>query len=575
MTTDKIEKNTFRVIKEQNLTATMRDGTVLRADVYRPDEPGQFATLLRRTPYNKERDTNAEMGHQLAERGYLVVIQDLRGRFASDGVFTTGFQGSEHSDSEDGYDTVEWAAKLPWSSGKVGTYGISYDGWTQWALAHTRPPHLTTMIPGCIAANALDRELSGVLRLGRVLWWNTNSMPPDERRRADEQWGTRIIEEADRMWTERDRSKWLWFMPLMEIPDDVMFGLGPHWRRWLENHAVDHFQFLEKHRLVEVPVLTMTGWYDQQIGAIKHFTGMRENGMTEHARENQYLIVGPWSHTTDLSPKVGEIDFGPEAQQDYIHIVDQWFSQWLKEEKSEVSDWPCVQLFVMGANKWRGENEWPIARTVYTDFYLHSAGHANTPAGDGMLSSEPSQDEPSDEYRYDPRDPVMTLYTPEGQHEPQDQRGLDGRHDILVYASPPIEDPIEVTGPITMKLWAASSARDTDFIVKLLDVWPNGFTQELCHGIVRARYRESFDQPSLIEPDRAYEYTIQVNPTSNLFKAGHRIRVDISSSDFPNFDRNHNTGGNDYAEVTLMTARQTIFHDQARPSRIILPIIPG
>jgi putative CocE/NonD family hydrolase len=229
----------------------------------------------------------------------------------------------------------------------------------------------------------------------------------------------------------------------------------------------------------------------------------------------------------------------------------------------------------MGANKWRGENEWPIARTVYTDFYLHSAGHANTPAGDGMLSSEPSQDEPSDEYRYDPRDPVMTLYTPEGQHEPQDQRGLDGRHDILVYASPPIEDPIEVTGPITMKLWAASSARDTDFIVKLLDVWPNGFTQELCHGIVRARYRESFDQPSLIEPDRAYEYTIQVNPTSNLFKAGHRIRVDISSSDFPNFDRNHNTGGNDYAEVTLMTARQTIFHDQARPSRIILPIIPG
>ena len=575
MTTAKSERKTFHVIGERNLPATMRDGTVLRADAYHPDTTVRFPTLLRRTPYDKEREATVETARKLAERGYLVVIQDLRGRFASDGEFSTGFQGSDHNDAEDGYDTVEWAAQLPWSTGKVGTFGISYDGWTQWALAHTRPPHLVTMIPGCIAASALDRELSGVLRLGRVLWWNTNSMPPDVRLRQEEPWGPKTVEEAERLWIERDRNKWLWFLPLMEIPDETMLGMGPHWRRWLENHNVDHFRFLEKHREVNVPILSMTGWYDQQVGNIKHFTGMVQNGMTEHARENQHLIVGPWSHTTELSDSnVGEVDFGPDASRDYCDVADLWFGRWLRGEKNDVEEWPPVQLFVMGANKWRAENEWPLARTMYTDFYLHSGGHANTPAGDGALTTQPPRDQPPDEYVYDPRDPVMTLYTPAGQHEPQDQRALDGREDILVYSTPPLQEPLEVTGPVTVKLWAASSARDTDFVAKLIDVWPDGFAQELCHGIVRARYRESFDQPSLIQPGQVYEYTIQVNPISNLFKPGHRIRVDISSSDFPNFDRNHNTGGDDYAEATLVTARQTIFHNRARPSRMILPVIP-
>ena len=228
----------------------------------------------------------------------------------------------------------------------------------------------------------------------------------------------------------------------------------------------------------------------------------------------------------------------------------------------------------MGANTWRGEDDWPLARTKYTDYYLHSSGSASTPHGDGVLSQDSPADEPTDEYVYDPRDPVMTLFSPPGQNEPHDQRALDGRRDVLVYATPPLEREVEVTGPITVTLHAASSARDTDFVVKLLDVWPDGFAQELCYGIVRARYRDSFDDPTLIEPGRTYEYTIQVNPTSNLFKAGHRIRIDVTSSDFPNFDRNHNTGGNDYAESTLVPASQTVFHDSTRPSRVTLPIIP-
>ena len=324
-----------------------------------------------------------------------------------------------------------------------------------------------------------------------------------------------------------------------------------------------------------MPVLSITGWYDQQIGTIKHFTGMTAHGMTAHTRENQYLIIGPWTHTlVDLKRRVGQVDFGPEAVRDYYEIADRWFSRWLKDEESAIEAWPPIQLFVMGADRWREEREWPLARTRYTDFYLHSGGRANTAAGDGTLSMATPQTEPSDVYDYDPRDPVMTLYSAEGQQEPHDQRALDGRRDVLVYVTPPLEEPVEVTGPVAVELWASSSARDTDFLAKLMDVWPDGFVQELCHGIVRARYRDSYEKPSLIESGQIYKYTIRVNPTGNLFQQGHRIRLDISSSDFPNFDRNHNTGGNDYHEAALQTARQRIFHDASHPSRLILPVIP-
>ena len=565
MTNTRGRERSFGVEVEADVSAAMRDGTVLRADVYRPDAPGRYPVLLQRTPYSKDSENCVEQGHKLAERGYVVVQQDVRGRYRSDGEFQPGFFSADHRDAEDGYDTVEWAAGLTWSTGKVGTFGGSYCGWTQWELAHTRPPHLTAMIPSAIAADLLDREMSGVLRLGRVLWWSVNTLAPDVRRRLNEEAGPTTTEEAERLYLERDRSKWLWHLPLAEIPDEALSGVGRHWRSWLADHASDHFGFLERHRDVAVPALTTTGWYDQQIGAIRNFTGMRANGMTGEARRGQRLIVGPWSHTTDFSSsQVGEVDFGPDAVRDFLQMADDWFGHWLKGESTGVEEWPPVQIFVMGANRWRGEEEWPLARTEYTDYYL---------GGGGKLGLGAPSDEPPDSYDYDPRDPVMTLYSPRGQQEPQDQRMLDGRRDIVCYQTDPVEEPIEVTGPITVHLWAASSARDTDFVVKLMDVRPDGFVQELCYGIVRARYRESFTSPSLIEPGRTYEYTIRASPTSNLFRRGHRIRLDVSSSDFPNFDRNHNTGGDDYGETTLVTARQTVYHDRQRPSRVVLPVI--
>ena len=565
----------YKTTQKADVEATMRDGVVLRADVYRPDAAGKFPVILERTPYNKGADRFREKGSKLAERGFLYVVQDVRGRYGSDGEFMPGFFSGDHMDDVDGYDAVEWAASLPWSTGKVGTTGGSYDGWTQLELAHTRPPHLNAIMPQLICANLLDREMSAVLRLGRVLWWSINTLAPDQRVRDSAPTGPRTTDEAEELFLTRDRSKWYWYLPLMEIPDDAMYGIGPHWRKWLSDHATDHFGFEVKHRSIAVPALTQTGWYDQQVMSIKNFTGLKENAATELARNNQYLIVGPWTHDgTDWPTKLGDMDFGSEAHLDYHDITSQWYRRWLYDEEDAIADWPRVRIFVMGDNTWRDEEDWPLARTRYVPYYLHSEGGAASVEGDGTLSEEPPGDEPVDEYVYDPRDPVMTLYQQQGQHEPLDQRALDDRRDILRFATPPLRQEVEVTGHIRLKLYAASTARDTDFVAKLLDIWPNGFAQELCYGIVRARYRDSFENPSLIEPGTVYGYDIAINPTSNVFKPGHRIRLDVSSSDFPNFDRNHNTGGNDYADATLIAARQTVSHDAAGPSHVILPIIP-
>ena len=308
---------------------------------------------------------------------------------------------------------------------QVGTTGGSYDGWTQLELAHTRPPHLNAIMPQLICANLLDREMSAVLRLGRVLWWSINTLAPDQRVRDSAPTGPRTTDEAEELFLTRDRSKWYWYLPLMEIPDDAMYGIGPHWRKWLSDHATDHFGFEAKHRSMAVPTLTQTGWYDQQVMSIKNFTGLKENAATELARSNQYLIVGPWTHDgTEWPTRLGDMDFGSEAHLDYYDITAQWYRRWLYGEEAAIADWPRVRIFVMGDNAWRDEEDWPLARTRYVPYYLHSGGGAASVSGDGKLSEEPPGDEPVDEYVYDPRDPVMTLYQQRGQHEPLDQRAL-------------------------------------------------------------------------------------------------------------------------------------------------------
>ncbi len=556
-----------------DVEASMRDGTVLRADLYVPEGDGPFPTVVSRTPYDKSRPNMIPLYEGLAAAGYAVVPQDIRGRWASDGEFHPMFS-EDWTDAEDGYDTVEWAAAQPWSNGKIGTFGYSYPAWTQWALAPTRPPHLVTMFTGGMSPRTTDWEIGGVFRPGRALQWTLGSMAPDTQRFLEEPHGPTTVAEYEHLQEHVNREKWLWFLPWKEFPMEAIGGLTERFHDWLANHHRDRWHFEDNFEKIDLPVFYLTGWYDRLVRTVDMFQGMQTKGATEEARRNQRLVVGPWTHTNDLARKTGAVDFGPGAEVVFDSLIIPWFDHWLKGENSGAMDSAPVRLFVMGANKWRDEEKWPLSRARPTDYYLRSGGNANTPAGDGSLDVQRPTDEPVDRYAYDPRDPVMTLYGANGHDEPHDQRVLDHRRDVLVYQTGPLERGIEVTGVPVLTMFASSTATDTDFTVKLIDVHPDGFSQDLCYSIVRARFRNGFDDPKLMTPGEVYRFEIDMLPTSNFFRLGHRIRVDISSSDYPNFDRNHNTGRDDWADAELRVANQTVLHDAAHPSCITLPVIP-
>jgi putative CocE/NonD family hydrolase len=535
---------------------------------------------LFRTPYDKNRCdsgryTYLPVGREVARKGYVVVLQDTRGRFASDGEFYPFFSYDRVMDSKDGFDTVEWVALLPYCSGKVGTFGDSYGAWTQWELARLRPPHLAAMMPSGMPATALDYP---ILRVARRVLWVIGRMAPETRRRAGGAGGPFTAEEAYDSWENIDRGKWYWFMPWRELPEDALAGMARSFFELLERMPVDYVAQQRQHDQISVPIFHLTGWFDISVGgSIQHYTGMIKDGMTGHARSNQKLVVGPWTHMDpyyDLPRKLGLLDFGPEAQAQYTRLLVRWFDYWLKGIQNGVYDEPPIRLFIMGDNLWRFENEWPLARTVYTDYYLRSGGTANTPYGDGVLCTICPDEEPADTFEYDPRDPVMSIFNKNAYYEPLDQKPLDHRRDVLVFSSEPLDSDIEATGPVSVKLWAASTAVDTDFTAKLVDVYPDGTAIGICSGIIRAQYRHGTAEPELIKPGKPYRYEISLEPTAYVFRVGHRIRLDISSSNFPEYDRNHNTGLNYYRDAQLQTAQQTIFHDSARPSKLILPVIP-
>ena len=325
----------------------------------------------------------------------------------------------------------------------------------------------------------------------------------------------------------------------------------------------------------------VTSWYDIFLeGALNAYGALRERGGSDLARRNQRLLVGPWAHirpyTAPTSGETGDVDFGPDALIELHQYLLRWFDYWLKDVDTGIMEEPPVYLFVMGENKWRSENEWPLARTHYTRYYFHSDGSANTRSGGGALSTVPPGDEPADTYQYDPSDPAPTcggntLIIPQGV---ADQRSVEDRPDVLVYTSDPLERDLEITGPIVAHLYGSSSAVDTDFTAKLVDVRPDGYAHNVQDGIVRARYRTSRSQPSLMEPGQVYEFTIDLWATSHLVKTGHRLRVEISSSNFPRFDRNPNTGAPLGQDSRLETANQTVYHRKHYPSHIVLPIIP-
>jgi uncharacterized protein len=565
---------TLPVETQFDVPAVMRDGTVLRADVYRPRDGGPYPSLLLRTPYGKQHYAElAAEADAMAAHGYIVALQDIRGRYASDGQFDPWWSPTRGDCCVlDGYDSVEWAAGLPNASGAVGTFGMSYMAWTQWKLAPTRPPHLRAMFVRGISADSRT-TWPGIFTRDRQLQWLTYSLVPDTRRRLGLP-GPQTVAEAQQVWNQVDRGKWLWFTPMKDFPAHILGGLKDTWEEWLSDHNSDWFGFGEICSKVDVPVYHVTSWYDRLWGSVDLYTGMVERGRSAATRANQKLLLGPWAHSIGFHRQVGDVDFGPQADLNSAEEMLRWFDYWLKGIDTGINTEPPVRLFVMGENRWRDEHEWPLARTLYTDFYCHSAGKANSAAGDGLLSSEPPREEPPDSYVYDPKDPVMSVQAANGHAAPGNVNSQDHRSDQLVYQTAPLPSDVEVTGPLVATLYAASSARDTDWAVRLSDVGPDGRAVNLSYGIVRARYRDSWQEPSLLEPDRVYEYTIRMVPTSNLFRRGHRIRLDIASSDFPAFDRNHNTGLEYWGDSSFVAARQLVFHDSRYPTRVVLPIIP-
>lgn len=543
----------------------MRDGTILRGHIQQPAEGGPYPVLMLRTPYGE-----APKYRALAEKGYIVVTSNARGRYSSDGKFELFLRPSTH-DAEDGYDTVQWCSKLPNSTGDVGTFGVSYNAFVQWRTSSLRPPALKAMAAFSIPAKHTDLEGPGSFRPARRLQWWFGTIGAEQRRRADRP-GSHDKKTADAEYKER-HEKLTHTLPWSNLPDDVFEDEKEYILAYLRHPEVDMWKLDEAAGNTSVPNLNVCGWYDH-CNSIPLHVAIAKHGHSEVARTGSKLIVGPWAHHALGSRKCGVFDFGPKAALDLNELQTAWFDAHLKGKKERIAEMPPVRIFVMGRNEWRDEKEWPLARAVEQRLYLASAGSANTPKGDGKLVDRPGA-VGKDQYTYDPKDPVPSLFDFNGYAICADQNRNASRKDILVYQGEPLKQAIEVTGYPTLELFASSSAPDTDWIVKLVDVAPDGRARDVSTGILRARYREGLEKAKFLTPGETVKYVVRMNATSNEFQPGHRIRVDVTSSDFPSYDRNHNTAVNQNFDAELRIAEQTIHHGGPTPSAIVLPVVGG
>lgn len=565
-----ISQPEYKVLMKLGVMVPMRDGVTLSSDLYFPVAKGKFPTILIRTPYNNSSSRYDRYGKFYASRGYVLVIQDCRGRYDSEGEWYP-FVGHEY----DGYDTIEWIANQPWSNGKVGMTGVSYVGYVQWMAASENPPHLTCIFSyGSPSSVYGDTWFSfGTLYLMDAITWAFLMDGRTNQNMGVHDW----LNLKDHL-------------PLMTLDEFLGRKIG-YWKDWLSHPNYDKYwtkqSMIGRYHKINIPSVTVTGWYDDgQHGSLENYYGVMREG-TEIAKKNAKLIIGywrhggPYPHTNNYYTKLGAFDFGHDALLDLETYELRWFDYWLKGYKNNIMNEPRVKLFILGKNEWRDEAGWPLPDTKYTKFYFHSNGKANTLFGDGLLNTSPPKKESPDKYVYDPADPVPSVRGGTGARggissDPIDQRINEKRMDVLCYTSDVLKENIEITGPIKVILYASSSAKDTDFCGKLVNVYPNGAAYNVCYaasGLVSARFRESLENPSPIEPGKIYKYEIELRPTGFIFKKGHRIRVEISSSDFPVFNRNLNTGMNPYTSTEMVKAKQTIYHSSEYPSHIILPVI--
>jgi hypothetical protein len=553
----------------------MRDGTILRADIYRPQEEGRYPVVVERVAYELTQRCQYN-GEYFARRGYVFVGQNVRGRYASEGKFNV-FQDDAWGTNQDGYDTVEWAGTQSWSNGNVGMVDGSYSGFTQYLLTPTRPPHLKALFVREGGADHYRDFLyhNGAFQLSLNLGWTLGEMlavlkhetaPPNaETQRARLE---HAIENIDYSYRHLPLKSCLplegladWYFEDLNHPED-----GPYW--WPLNLSL-------KYSEVDVPIVHLGGWFDCFLdGTLRSFTGIQSHGRTLACRTNQRLIIGPWIHGPASVGKssAGELDFGPEAPFDLYTYRLRWYDHWLKGDDNGIMDDPPVRIFLMGANHWLDMQTWPPENITYRPIYFREGtGISETSLNNGNLSFEPPESsETADSYEYDPDDPVPSLLTyPE--LGPKDHRPVEGR--MLTYTTQPLKEDLTVIGPVKAVVYGTSTAPDTDWVVRLCDVWPDGRSMSVCDGILRARYRNSLEQTELMVPGQIYRFEVDLWSTAQVFKAGHRLRVEVTSSDFPRYDRNLNTGGPFGEETQGQVAMNSVLHDATHSSHILLPVM--
>lgn len=582
----------YEVRIEKSNMVPMRDRVRLSTDVYLPVGAGErLPVVLIRTPYDKRehRRLNPDSSEAtfFASQGFAVVVQDTRGRFESEGEFTISFP-----DVEDGHDAVDWAAKQPWSNGKVGGYGCSYAGDTQVMAAKARHPAYRAMIPQSAASSYPDRgflhSAGGALDLSISLSWfaQTGSklryLPPPGTPRA-------LVAEYGEYFPilpslpPFDVSKQVWNLPLIDILKRA--GVPPtDWENVLTHGPNDPWWvglgYLTDQDRFDTPALQVDSWFDTGIAvSLNQMNFLRRHSVSRPARENQFFIVSPTLHCRSEEATahtvVGERDMG-DPRRDFWTMYLEWFDHWLRGVENDVTTMPKLQYYLMGKNEWRSADGWPIPGTRFTKYYLHSGGRANSRFGDGTLSTSKPGAEPADDYVYDPGTPVPSrglACCVGGPRGALDQSDVETRSDVLVYTTPPLMEGLEVTGPIELVLFASSSAKDTDFTGKLVDVLPDGGAYNVQEGILRARYRDGWNRKVWLGPGKVVRVPVSLEATGHYFERGHRIRLEVSSSNFPRFDRNLNTGGNNYDETTWVVARNAVHHSAAYPSHLVLPIV--
>ena len=556
-----------------HLRVAMRDGVLLDTNVFKPAGNFRFPVILVRTPYGKGAALFPGYSTFL-NRGYAVVIQDVRGRYASQGVFDPLRQ-----EGPDGYDTLNWIAEQPWSNGKIGMTGGSYLGIAQWRVALLNNPHLKAIFPVVSGSDDyFDRFYSpgGATKLGhRLLWMSLNMGTPGEPKPKFDSYVANLpLRTSDRAATRHTLAM---YQTILNHPTYDSF--------WKKQSILDNIG------QVQVPVFAVAGWYDNYVESdLAAFAALHK---TPGSDERHHILIGPWPHNMSI-PFAG-INFGEDSSAPIRSYQLDWFNHWLKGQpevendyapegwhrmRSKVDEAP-LHIFVMGIDRWRDEQEWPLARTRYTPLYLAGNGHANALAGDGKLQWTLPKKSRADRFRYDPRHPVPTRggavccdpkIFPWG---PMDQRAVEKRGDVLVYTSAPLKQDLEVTGPVRVRLYVATSAPDTDFTAKLVDVFPNGEARNLTDGILRLRYRHGLEKAELARPGEIYPLVIDAGVTSNVFLKGHSIRIEISSSNFPRFDRNPNTGRPVAEETELRAADQSVYHGALYASDVLLPVIPA